>query len=153
MPENRQEGSVKKVPLGSMPLIDTPFKRVAVDIVGPIAPPSEAGHRYILTLVDYATRYPEAVPLKKITTEAVAVALLDIYSRVGIPEEVLTDQLKVKEAMSSVDKSTIENLQKKDSTPRKCFDRIGKPIIRENYVGEEWIDIPEASRNQDGTKF
>ena len=39
-------------------------------------------------LVDYATRYPEAVPLKKITTEA----LLDINSRVGIPEEVLTNQ-------------------------------------------------------------
>ena len=73
-----KRGSVKKVPLGSMPLIDTPFKRVAVDIVGPIAPPSEAGHRYILTLVDYATKYPEAVPLKKITTEAVAEAL---YSR------------------------------------------------------------------------
>ena len=87
-----KRGSVKKVPLGSMPLIDTPFKRVAVDIVGPIAPPSEAGHWYILTLVDYPTRYPEAVPLKKITTEAVAEVLLDIYSRVVIPEEVLTDQ-------------------------------------------------------------
>ena len=87
-----KRGSVKKVPLGSMPLIDTPFKRVAVDIVGPIAPPSKAGHRYILTLIDYTTRYPEAVPLKKITTEAVAEAILDIYSRVGIPEEVLTDQ-------------------------------------------------------------
>ena len=86
------KGIVKKEPLGSMPLIDTPLKMVAVDIVGPIAPPSEAGHQYILTLVDYATRYPEAVPLKKITTEAVAEALLDIYSRVIIPEEVLTDQ-------------------------------------------------------------
>ena len=73
-----------------MPLIDTPFKRVAVDIVGPIAPLSEAGH--ILTIVVYATRYPEAVPLKKITTEAVAETLLDICSMVGIPEEVLTDQ-------------------------------------------------------------
>ena len=31
-------GSVKKVPIWSMPLIDTPFKRIAVDIVGPIAP-------------------------------------------------------------------------------------------------------------------
>ena len=69
-----------------------PFKRVAVDIVGLIAPLSEAGHRYILTLVDYATRYPEVVSLKKITTEAVAETLLDIYSRVGILEEVLTDQ-------------------------------------------------------------
>ena len=44
--------------------------------------------------------------------------------------------LKVNEAMSSVDKLTIENLQRKDSTLRKCFDRIGKPIIIENYVGE-----------------
>ena len=44
-------------------------------------------------------------------------------------------RLKVKEAMSSVDKSTIEDLQK-DSTLKKCSDRVGKPIIRENYVGE-----------------
>ena len=69
-----KRGNVKKVPLGSMPLIDMPFKRVTVDIVGLIAPPSEAGHGYILTLVDYATRYPEAVPLKKVTSEAVAEA-------------------------------------------------------------------------------
>ena len=41
---------VKKVPLASMPLIDTPFKRVAVDTIGPIAPSSETGPRYILTL-------------------------------------------------------------------------------------------------------
>ena len=44
--------------------------------------------------------------------------------------------LKVKEAISSVDKSTIENLQKKDWTLNKCFDHIEKPIIRENYIGE-----------------
>ena len=56
------KGRVTKVPLGRMPLIDTPFKRVAVDIVGPISPVSRNGNRYILTLVDYATRFPEAVP-------------------------------------------------------------------------------------------
>ena len=63
-----------------------------MDLVGPITPASERGHRYILTLVDYATRYPEAVPLKNIDTETVAEALLDMYSRLGIPEEVLSDQ-------------------------------------------------------------
>ena len=47
--------------------------------------------------------------------------------------------LKVKEAMSSVDKSTIEELQKKDSPLKKCFDRVGKPITRDNYVGEFYI--------------
>ena len=74
-----------------MPLIDMSFRRVAVDLGEPISPPSEKGHRYILTLVDYATRYPEAVPLKNIETETVAEALLDMYSRLGIPEEVLSN--------------------------------------------------------------
>ena len=54
------KGTVARAPLGEMPLIDTPFKRVAVDLVGPITPASERGHRYIFTLVDYTTRYPEA---------------------------------------------------------------------------------------------
>ena len=85
------KGSVPKVPLEKMPLIDKPFKRVAIDLVGPIGPPSEDGHRYILTLVDFATRYPEAVPLKKIDTETVAEALVDIFSRLGVPEEILSD--------------------------------------------------------------
>ena len=74
-----------------MPLIDMPFRRVAVDLVGPISPPSKKEHRYILTLVDYPTRYPEAVTLKNIETETVPEALLDMYSRLGIPEEVLSD--------------------------------------------------------------
>ncbi|RUS80747.1 hypothetical protein EGW08_011470 [Elysia chlorotica] len=68
--------------------MDVPFKRVAVDLVGPIDPTSEDGHRYILTLVDYATRYPEAVTLKRIVAEA----LVNIYSRLGVPEKILSDQ-------------------------------------------------------------
>ena len=42
-----KKGNVKKVPLGSMSLIDMPFKRVAVDIIRPIAPLSEAGRPYL----------------------------------------------------------------------------------------------------------
>ena len=79
------KGRVSKMPLGKMPVIDTPFKRVAVDLVGEIFPASSRGHRYILTVVDYATRYPEAVALKNISTITVAEALVSIFSRVGIP--------------------------------------------------------------------
>ncbi|GFS17524.1 Gypsy retrotransposon integrase-like protein 1 [Elysia marginata] len=67
-----KKGIVPRVPLEKVLLVDTRFKRVAMDIVGPINPPSEAGHRFILTLIDYATRYAEAVPLRKIDTETVA---------------------------------------------------------------------------------
>jgi len=86
------KGRVVKVPVGEMPMIDVPFKRVGMDLVGPIYPASERGHRYFLTIVDYATRYPEAVPLKGITTEEVAEAMFSVFSRVGFPNEVLSDQ-------------------------------------------------------------
>ena len=85
------KGSVPKVPPQKMPLTDMPFKRVAIDLIGPISPPSKEGHGYILTLMDYTMHYPEAVPLKKIDTKTVAEALVDIFSRLGIPEEILSD--------------------------------------------------------------
>ena len=64
-----------------MPLIDKPFCRVAVDIIGPLSTNTERGIRYILTLEDYSTRYPEAVALPNIETERVAETLLDIFCR------------------------------------------------------------------------
>ena len=79
------------MPLGRLPLIDTPFKRVAVDIVGPIEPRLNNRSRYILTMMDYATRYPEAIALPSIETEHVAEALVEMFSRVGVPDEMLTD--------------------------------------------------------------
>ena len=42
-------------------------------------------------MIDYATRYPEAVALPSIETERVAEALVEMFSRVGIPTEMLTD--------------------------------------------------------------
>jgi len=43
-------------------------------------------------MVDYATRYPEAVSLKSIEAETVAEALVTMFFRVVIPEEILSDQ-------------------------------------------------------------
>ena len=84
-------GSVRKVPVQITPLVEVPFHKVAIDIIGPLAPPTDRKHRWILTLVDCATRYPEAIPLASTTTEAVAEALLSIFARVGVPVEVLSD--------------------------------------------------------------
>ena len=79
------KGKVFPVPLGSMPLISTPFERVAVDLVGPLSPPSSQGPRYILTIIDVATRYQEAASLKNISAISVAEALLAVNQDV-IPE-------------------------------------------------------------------
>ncbi|XP_035664608.1 uncharacterized protein LOC118408091, partial [Branchiostoma floridae] len=73
------------------PIIGEPFRRIGIDIVGPL-PRSHSGNRFILTIVDHATRYPEAIPLPSTEAERVANALVAFFSRVGIPEELLTDQ-------------------------------------------------------------
>lgn len=62
-----------------------------MDLVGPLEQ-SARGHRFALVVVDYATRYPEAVALHNISAKSVADALFRIISRVGIPKEILTDQ-------------------------------------------------------------
>ena len=86
-----QKGKIFKAPLISVSLMDEPFSRVAMDIVGPLIR-SEQGNRYILVVCDYGTKYPEAIPLKTIAAEIVANALIDIFSRTGIPREILSDQ-------------------------------------------------------------
>lgn len=85
------KGRVKRVPLVKVPVITEPFSRVSIDLVGPLSP-SEEGHRFILTLIDHATGFPEAVPLRETNTIAVSEALLTIFSRVGIPRELLSDR-------------------------------------------------------------
>ena len=80
------KGCVTKIPLERMPIVYAPFKRVTVDLIGPLHPPSDEWHHYILTLMEYATRYPEAAPLNHYSTEVVTEALVDIYSDTGKPE-------------------------------------------------------------------
>ena len=62
-----QKGSsrtkVIKVPLVQIPWIDEPFQRIAMDMVGPL-PRTKRENQYVLIRCDYATRYPEAIPLR-----------------------------------------------------------------------------------------
>ena len=82
---------VPKAPLVPLPVVSTPFQKIAMDIIGPL-PQSRSGYRYILVICDYATRYPEAIPLRSIDAEHIAEELIKVFARVGIPEEILTDQ-------------------------------------------------------------
>ena len=42
-------------------------------------------------MTDYDTRYPEAVSLKDIQAETVAEALVNMFTRVGVPTEILSE--------------------------------------------------------------
>lgn len=67
------------------------FGHIHVDIVGPL-PPSE-GRRFIFTIMDRSTRWPEAVPMSDATAASCATALLSGWiSRFGIPDHITSDR-------------------------------------------------------------
>ena len=146
------KGSVSKVPLEKPPLIDEPFQKVAIDTIGPITPMNENKSRFILTCVDYATKYPEAVALPSIETSRVAEALVGIFSRVGVPRQILSDNGSsfTSEMMSEVSRLlSIQNLyitlyhaqsndlcEKYNGTLKPMFKRIcaDKPKTWHRYI-------------------
>ena len=75
----------------AMPLMTQPFQRIAMDIIGPL-PRTQRGNRFILTICDYATRYPEALALSSIEAARIARELISVFARMGVPEEILSDQ-------------------------------------------------------------
>ena len=75
----------------TMPIVAKPFQRIAMDFVGPL-PHTQYGNQFILTICDYATPYPEVIPLPSTDAGRVAKKLVSVFARVGVPDKILMDQ-------------------------------------------------------------
>ncbi len=82
---------VPVAPLQPIPAFDEPFSRVLVDCVGPL-PKTRNGNQFMLTIMCLSTRFPEAIPLRKITAKSVVKALVKFFTTFGIPRVVQSDQ-------------------------------------------------------------
>jgi hypothetical protein len=80
-----------RVPITPVSRAASSFEQVNIDLIGPLNPKSSRGHQYILCLVDSCTRWPEAVPLRTLTAKELCDALLSIFTRIGIPRIVISD--------------------------------------------------------------
>ena len=160
--------TVPPVPLEKMPIITEPFSRINMDIVGPITPSSSSGYKYILTVVDNATGFPEALPLRNIEAQTVAESLLEIFTRVGIPREVQSDNgkqfkcllmqrlhslLGVKPIFSSVyHPQTNGRVERMHSTMKTCLRKLcsEKPRTWDRYLSSVMFAIREAPCDSTG---
>ena len=80
--------SHSRAPLQPLPCVAEPFEKVAFDLVGPL-PRTSSGNQYILTMM---CKYPEAIPLRRVDNHTVLEAMLEIFTRHGVPKTILTDQ-------------------------------------------------------------
>ena len=73
-------------------MITEPFEKWGIDIIGEIKPNSSLQHKYILTAIDYFTRWVEAILLRKVNEDAVIGFLQDhIMTRFGVPISLVFD--------------------------------------------------------------
>ncbi|GBL81222.1 Transposon Ty3-I Gag-Pol polyprotein [Araneus ventricosus] len=85
-PKTRTKGRLQRYNVGA------PFKRMALDILGPL-PVTTKGNRYVLVLMDYFTKWPEAIPIPDQEASTVAEELVRGWiSRYGVPMILHSDQ-------------------------------------------------------------
>uniref|UniRef100_A0A8C1TD20 Gypsy retrotransposon integrase-like protein 1 n=1 Tax=Cyprinus carpio TaxID=7962 RepID=A0A8C1TD20_CYPCA len=82
---------IPPAPLSPIPVVGEAFEQVLVDCVGPL-PKTKSGNQFLCTIMCRVTRFPEAVPLRKITAPAIVKTLLQFFSTFGLPKVIQTDQ-------------------------------------------------------------
>ncbi|GFV24079.1 retrovirus-related Pol polyprotein from transposon 412 [Trichonephila clavipes] len=81
----------KRAPLKIVPVITEIFTKINIDASGPL-PMTPSGNKYIITALCMSSRYPDAIPVANLCSTTVVNALLQIFSRMGFPRELQTDQ-------------------------------------------------------------
>ena len=75
-----------------LPPAERRFGSIHVDLVGPL-PEAEGGYKYLLMIVDRFSRWPEAYPLKDMTSQSCCRAfILNWLPCFGIPDTIVTDR-------------------------------------------------------------
>ncbi len=82
--------TIKNAPLTSVPIFEEPFERIIIDVVGPL-PRTANGNEYIFTMMDAATRFPEAIPLRNVKSRTIAREMIKFFTKFGLPKEVQSD--------------------------------------------------------------
>ena len=69
-----------------------PFEMWGIDVIGPISPPSSKGHRFILAITDYFSKWVEAIPLREVKSyDVIKFVKHHVIYRFGVPRRIVHD--------------------------------------------------------------
>ncbi|KAH6588894.1 hypothetical protein BASA50_010428 [Batrachochytrium salamandrivorans] len=81
------------LPIRPVPPVALPFERWGIDFYGPMVE-TKSGNKYLITCIDYATRWVLAKPVKDMTESAVSAFLYELMMTYGAPFEIISDRGK-----------------------------------------------------------
>ncbi|UYV69099.1 K02A2.6-like, partial [Cordylochernes scorpioides] len=128
-------------PLTTIPIPPRPWYKVGVDLVGPI------DSKYILTLIDYYSSFPEAIIINDISSKTIISKLKEIFARYGFPIEIVSDnglQFVSKDTEQFFMKSGIKHIRVSPYYPKsngkiERFHRyLKKQLISVKLQGKDW---------------
>jgi len=68
------------------------FEMWRMDMIGPINLPTSKGHRFILAITDYFSKWTEVVPLKEVkTSNMIEFIKHHVLYRIGVPRRIVHD--------------------------------------------------------------
>ena len=139
-----------RVPMVVTPTISEPYQGMAWDLVGKLDKTNQ-GHRYILTIMRLGTRYPYAIPLKRVDAESVAEGLMEVISHTGILVELLSDQVSVFLGKIIKELYRLLNIQQIKTTayhpqPRPTIPNHGlpSPNQRDTRMVAQWFEVYDS---------
>ncbi|GFO45268.1 Pol polyprotein [Plakobranchus ocellatus] len=121
------------------------FSHINIHIVGLL--PEFCGYRYLITIIDRNTRWPEAIPISNIkTAECVQTLVGGWISRFGIPEDLSSDCISqfllwteiAKRLRVKVHRTTAFHPQANGMIER--FHRMLKAALKARLTGNNWVE-------------
>ncbi|XP_068205168.1 uncharacterized protein [Palaemon carinicauda] len=86
---SKKDPNHRKAPLQPIPVVEEPFSKIIMDIVGPL-PKTKKGHTHLLMVMCVSTRFPEAYLLRAAMSQNVSRALVQFVTTFGLPKIILT---------------------------------------------------------------
>ncbi|XP_068204610.1 uncharacterized protein [Palaemon carinicauda] len=77
---------IKPAPLQPIPVLPEPFDKVILDCVGPL-PKSKKQNQYMITMMCSSIRYPDAYPLRNISSKTLIPVLIKKFHSVWYPQD------------------------------------------------------------------